>query len=184
MSAPEAFLLQQVLRVLLLLTFHVLVDLVISFFFRVSRVLLNVDRLSIGFLLFWLFGLFQSCPLMLPARTSTSDAECFSYVIHDVPVFLCESVIPDFLLQVAKDLISTLEFDFHVFLGLVAHFLLQLDELSILGCYLVLEFFCFSLHIAKLQSEIALDSAILRSLHPLAVDLESTLGTSWLLPSL
>ena len=85
---------------------------------------------------------------MLPARTSTSDAESFSYVIHDVFVFLCESIIPNFLLQVAKDFVGPLQLSFHVVLGFLARLLFQPAQFSVFSRYLLLEILCLSLHSA------------------------------------
>ena len=105
--------------------------------------------------------------------SNAAHAKCFSNLTHKGPVLLRERIWADLLLQMAKDIVSSLQLLFHGALGLFAHFFLQSAKLSIL-CYDLYFKVLFALfHLAELESEVAFAGTILDPLVCEIVTLET-----------
>ena len=135
---------------------------------------------QLALVLLYIYGLFlllvwqrvssYIAPLVL---SDAADAKCFSNLTHKGPVLLRERIWAYLLLQMAKDIVSSLQLLSHGALGLFAHFLLQSTKLSIL-CYDLYFKVLFTLfHLTELESEIAFACTVLGPLVCEIVTLET-----------
>ena len=134
----------------------VLLDDVLFLLGQLALVVLYIDRL-----LLLLVGQRVTGYVASFVSSHADETKSFSDLTRDDLVLLRIRARPNLFLQMAKDIVGSLELIFHGLLGLIADFFFQFGELRVFLGDLRLEVLFSLFHFAELESEIAFARSIL-----------------------